>query len=130
MGKPAAKQGDHILALDKHDIQPPGSVPPVPQVPHPFDGLIDNQLSQSVMIMGKPAATVGSMATNTPAHIPQGGTFIKPPSNLAKVTQGSATVLINGKGAARTGDPALTCNDPADQPVGKVQAVGTVLIGD
>ena len=42
---------------------------------------------------------------------------------------GSATVKINGKAAARNGDPALTCNDPADAPVGTVVAVGTVLIG-
>ena len=131
MGKPAAKQGDHVLALDKHDVIGPGSPPPViPQVPHPFDGLIDNQLSQNVLIEGKPAATVDSMATNTPPHIAQGVKFVKEPSNKATIAQGSVTVLINGKGAARTGDPARTCNDPVDQPVGKVQAVGTVLIGD
>ena len=33
-----------------------------------------------------------------------------------------------GKPAARMGDTANTCNDPADMPVGKVIAVGTVLI--
>jgi uncharacterized Zn-binding protein involved in type VI secretion len=37
--------------------------------------------------------------------------------------------LINGKPAARNGDPAMTCNDPADLPVGSVVAAGTVLIG-
>ncbi len=36
---------------------------------------------------------------------------------------------INGKQAARNGDTANTCNDPADMPVGTVIAVGTVLIG-
>ena len=39
------------------------------------------------------------------------------------------TVKINGKGAARAGDTAMTCNDPADMPIGKVVAVGTVMIG-
>jgi uncharacterized Zn-binding protein involved in type VI secretion len=43
---------------------------------------------------------------------------------------GSATVFINGKAAARTGDQAKTCNDPADLPVGTVIAAGSVFIGD
>lgn len=33
-----------------------------------------------------------------------------------------------GKGAARMGDMAMTCNDPADMPTGTVIAAGTVLI--
>ena len=37
--------------------------------------------------------------------------------------------MINGKPAARAGDKALTCNDPADLPAGTVIAVGTVMIG-
>ena len=49
--------------------------------------------------------------------------------NRGQIIMGSATVLINGKGAARNGDTANTCNDPADMPVGTVIAVGTVLIG-
>jgi uncharacterized Zn-binding protein involved in type VI secretion len=42
---------------------------------------------------------------------------------------GSPTVKINGKMAARSGDTAMTCNDPTDLPVGKVIATGTVYIG-
>jgi uncharacterized Zn-binding protein involved in type VI secretion len=38
-------------------------------------------------------------------------------------------VRINGKPAVRNGDKAMTCNDPADLPVGTVLAVGTVFIG-
>jgi uncharacterized Zn-binding protein involved in type VI secretion len=38
-------------------------------------------------------------------------------------------VKIDGKPAARNGDAALTCNDPADQPAGKIIAVGVVRIG-
>src|SRR5687768_9928036 len=128
MGLPAAKQGDRVVATDMHLIQPPGSTPPV-LVPHPFTGMIDGGLSGDVKIMGKPAATQNSTATNTPAHLPIGGSFVKPPSNRATITVGSPTVLINGKPAARNGDPALTCNDPADLPSGTVVAVGTVLIG-
>ncbi len=130
MGQPAAKQGDRIVATDTHLIQPPGAPPPPPvPIPHPFSGMIDSGVSTDVFIEGKPAAVQGSGATNTPPHIPQGGMFIKPPTNRATIQLGSMTVFINGKPAARNGDTALTCNDPADLPVGKVVAVGMVLIG-
>ena len=42
---------------------------------------------------------------------------------------GSMTVKFGGKQAARNGDVAMTCNDPADSPVGQVVAVGMVLAG-
>jgi uncharacterized Zn-binding protein involved in type VI secretion len=128
MGQPAAKQGDRIVAVDTHLIQPPGTSPPVP-IPHPFSGTIDDGLSSDVNIEGMPAATVDSTATNTPSHIPQGGSFVNPPTNKGTIIMGSATVKINGKGAARMGDTAETCNDPSDLPVGTVVAQSTVLIG-
>jgi uncharacterized Zn-binding protein involved in type VI secretion len=128
MGQPAAKQGDRVTAVDIHLIQPPGPTSPIP-VPHPFSGIIDGSLSTDVKIQSMAAATVNSTATNTPPHIPQGGTFVKPPSNRATIIKGSATVFINKKPAARSGDTALTCNDPVDAPVGTVVAVGTVNIG-
>jgi uncharacterized Zn-binding protein involved in type VI secretion len=55
--------------------------------------------------------------------------FQAPPSNKATIKAGSSTVTINGKAAARNGDTADTCNDPADQPLGTVVAQGTVFIG-
>jgi len=128
MGMPAAKQGDQVVATDMHMIQPPGPTSPV-LVPHPFTGIIDGSLSRDVKIMGMPAATMNSTATNTPSHVPIGGTFVKPPANRAAIMMGSATVMINGKPAARSGDTAMTCNDPADLPVGTVVAAGTVMIG-
>lgn len=130
MGQPAAKKGDHIMATDTHIVLIPAgpSVVPTP-LPHPFMGIIDGALSSNVKIMGQPAATVDSTATNTPSHVPQGGPFQKPPQNKGKIILGSATVKINGKMAARNGDTAMTCNDPADLPIGKVIAAGTVLIG-
>lgn len=128
MGQPAAKKGDQVTGTDTHLIQPPGTSPPVP-LPHPFSGLIDGGLSSDVNIMGMAAATVDSTATNTPSHIPQGGSFVNPPSNRATIQMGSSTVKINGKAAARSGDTAKTCNDPADAPVGTVVASGTVNIG-
>jgi uncharacterized Zn-binding protein involved in type VI secretion len=130
MGQPAAKQGDQITAVDTHIvlIPSPGGAVPMP-LPHPFAGIINGNLSPNVMIMGLPAATQGSTADNMPPHIPQGGPFQRPPSNRGVIINGSATVLINGKPAARSGDTAMTCNDPADMPVGTVVATGTVLIG-
>lgn len=130
MSQPAAKKGDQVIATDIHIVMIPSPGGPVPTpLPHPFTGQIDDGLSEDVNIDGQPAAVVGSKASNTPAHIPQGGNFQSPPSDKATIQMGSATVFINGKQAARNGDTALTCNDPADLPVGTVIAVGTVNIG-
>lgn len=130
MGKPAAKQGDKVMATDTHIVMIPSPGGPVPTpLPNPFAGALDGSLSSSVNIEGKAAAVVGSTATNSPSHIPQGGSFQKPPADSGKVLQGSATVFIGGKAAARAGDPATTCNDPADLPAGQIVAAGTVFIG-
>ncbi len=130
MGFPAARQGDHVVATDNHLIQPPGAPPPPPVlVPHPFSGIIDAGVSRDVFIAGAAAATVNSTATNTPPHVPIGGVFVVPPSNRATIVMGSSNVTINGRAAARAGDTALTCNDPADAPVGRVVSQCTVLIG-
>lgn len=123
----AAKQGDQITATDTHLIlQPsPATVP----TPHPFTGIIDGSLSSDVKIESKAAAVVGSTATNTPPHVPIGGTFVNPPKNQGTIISGSSSVFINNKPAARHGDTALTCNDPVDAPVGTVVATSTVIIG-
>ena len=128
MGMPAAKEGDQVVAIDTHIVITPAG--PVP-LPHPFTGKLNGGLSSDVKVMGKPAATVGSTADNSPAHIPTppGTAFQKPPSNKGTIKLGSATVKINGKDAARNGDIAETCNDPADLPIGQVIAAGTVMIG-
>ena len=129
MGQPAAKQGDQVVAVDTHIVITPVGAP-VP-LPHPFTGIIGGGLSTNVNIMGRPAATTDSTADNSPPHIPTppGVSFQKPPSNRATIAIGSATVMINGKPAARNGDSAMTCNDPVDLPVGTVIAAGTVMIG-
>jgi uncharacterized Zn-binding protein involved in type VI secretion len=130
MSKPAAKKGDMIVATDIHIVMVQAGTATVPTpVPHPFSGIIDDNLSSDVNVMGNPAATVDSTATNIPSHIPQGGAFQNPPSNKGTIKMGSTTVTINGKSAARNGDLAQTCNDPTDAPVGTVIALGTVMIG-
>ncbi len=126
MGQPAAKQGDQVVAVDVHVVVI-GLVPT--PVPHPFAGVLTGSLSPDVRVTGRAAATLGSTADNTPPHVPLGGPFVKPPTNRGVVVAGSATVRVNGRPLARSGDTALTCNDPVDLPVGSVVAAGTVLAG-
>ena len=127
MGSPAAKQGDSVIAVDMHNIQPPSGSPVL--TPLPFNGIIDGALCQNVFIMGLPAATVDSTATNAPPHMPAGGAFVSPPDNKATVARGSTTVNIGGKAAARSGDSADTCNDDGLPQGGVVIAGGSVFIG-
>lgn len=132
MGMPAAKQGDQITAVDTHIVMVPSPGGPTPTpLPHPFNGILDGNLSPTVKIMGLPAATVGSTATNTPPHLPTppGTAFQIPPTNQGTITMGSGTVMINNKPAARNGDQAQTCADPVPNPGATVVAAGTVMIG-
>lgn len=133
MGQLAAKQGDQMVAVDIHIVMVPSVSGQVPTpLPHPFSGIFDTQLSPDVNIMGLPAATEGSIATNQPPHIPTppGVAFQMPPTNQGKVVMGSTTVFINGKGAARMGDLSETCQDPApNQAAQIIVPFSTVLIG-
>lgn len=129
---PAAKQGDQVVAVDTHIVMVPSPGGPVPTpLPHPFSGMLDGGLSTNVNVMGMPAATLGSTANNQPPHIPTppGTTFQIPPTNQATIMQGSSTVFINGKPAARAGDMVQTCADPVPNTAGQLISVGTVNIG-
>lgn len=131
MGQPAAVEGSNVVAVDIHVVMVPTPGGPVPTpLPHVFSGQVDGGTIATVKIGGKPAAVVGSTATNSPSHVatPPGTSFQSPPANKGEIFQGSTSVKIGGKAAARTGDPVKTCNDPADQPVGQLIAAGTVLI--
>jgi uncharacterized Zn-binding protein involved in type VI secretion len=98
------------------------------QAPLPYAGKLSGGLSSNVNIMGKPAATLGSTAPNSPAHIPPAGTsFVVPPTNQATVNAGSQRVNINGRPAARANDKALTCTEVPSP--GTVVAAGTVMLG-
>jgi uncharacterized Zn-binding protein involved in type VI secretion len=132
MGQPAAKQNDPVIGVDTHIVMVPAGPAQIPTpLPHPFAGRIDGGTIATVKIGGAAAAVAGSTVDNMPAHMPTppGVSFQTPPTNKATIQTGSGTVLIGGKAAARSGDTALTCNDPADAPVGSVVAVGTVFIG-
>ncbi|MFG1648174.1 PAAR domain-containing protein [Amycolatopsis sp. NPDC049252] len=131
MGKPAAKLGDAVLGTDLHIVMVPSPGGPVPtSTPLPFSGKLAQQCSTNVLIGGRGAATVGSVALNVPPHVvPAPSTFAHPPADRGTVVEGSTTVLINGKGAARVGDKVLTCADPAPAPNGTIQGGGTVQIG-
>lgn len=130
MGMPAAKQGDRVTAVDTHLIKPPPPPAPPTPVPHQFSGILTQQLSTNVRIMGQAAATVGSVALNSPPHFPQApGIFVNPPTNRGTIRAGSASVKINGQGAARAGDRAETCADPMPNQGGQVVASGSVRIG-
>jgi uncharacterized Zn-binding protein involved in type VI secretion len=132
MGQPAAKANDQVTATDSHIVMVVAGPALVPApLPHPFTGVLGGGLASTVRIGGQAAAVVSSTADNTPAHLPTppGVSFQKPPANRGTVQMGSATVRIEGKAAARNGDVAVTCNDPADLPAGTVVAAGTVMIG-
>ncbi|WP_221630462.1 PAAR domain-containing protein [Humibacillus xanthopallidus] len=109
----------------------PGGPVPLP-LPHPFSGAIQSGTATTVKIGGQPVATHGSVAVNSPSHVPTppGTSFQTPPSNQGKVVMQSVTVKAGGKGIARVGDQVSTCNDPADAPVSTIVGpAGTVMIG-
>jgi uncharacterized Zn-binding protein involved in type VI secretion len=133
----AAKQDDRIMNNDVHIVMVPSASgqTPTPIPGHVFNAPLSEGLSSDVFIDGKAAAVVGSIArTNLRDHRPMspGVAFQTPPTFEGRVTMGSTTVFINGKAAARAGDPAITCNDPPQPPpgTGRVQvASSTVSIG-
>jgi len=129
MGMPAAKQGDNVVGIDTHIVMVPSPGGPVPTpTPMPFVGALAGELASSVFIDSAAAATKGSTADNAPLHIAAQGPFQRPPTNKATVHEGSATVFIEDKPAARMGDSAMTCNDPADAPNATVIASSSVFV--
>jgi uncharacterized Zn-binding protein involved in type VI secretion len=131
MGSPAARSGDQVNGVDLHLVAVPPPSPPA-LLPHPFSGAIDGQMIASVTIEGRPAAVVGSTATNAPPHLPTtpGLSFVSPPANRGVVFLGSDTVAIGGRPAARLGDRVRTCNDPIDVTMGSVTSgASTVFVG-
>ena len=133
MGQPAARLNDQVSGADVHLVMVPSPSGPVPTpLPHPFTAIITTGTCADVLIGGQPAAVIGSGTQNNPPHTPTppGTSFQMPPTNQGTVAAGSATVLINGKGAARMGDSVTTCADPAPMPNGTItNGCTTVMIG-
>ncbi len=128
--KSIAKQGDPVSGMDTHILMVPSPGGPVPTpTPMPFAGQLDGALSPDVVVEGKSVAVVGSTASNAAPHVPTAGPFQSPPANKGSVESGSSTVFANGQPVARDGDPALTCNDPADAPNATIAAGGSVYVG-
>jgi uncharacterized Zn-binding protein involved in type VI secretion len=90
----------------------PASGAPQPSpAPMPFSAPLLLGLEMTVLIEGKPAAVLGSNGLNTPPHVGlhPSDPFMAPPMQKGTVTQGSPTVLIGGKPAARTGSMCTVC---------------------
>src|SRR5262245_17435499 len=131
MGKPGAKKLDKIVSVtpgDVHIIITPAGVPT--PIPHPCTSIIKDDVATSVKVTGQPGAVKGSISKHTPPHIPQGGSFSKPPSNQGEIfLTTSLKVYYEGKEAAVLGDTAKMCADPVDMPVRKViGTAATVLV--
>ena len=95
---PAARVGDICLQQSPHchaPIHPPAPVPT--PVAHPAIPLALASGVPTVLIGGRPAATVGS--TSTPCMLP--GCV---PAGPGVVVHGATRVLIGGSPAARVGD--------------------------
>lgn len=132
MGQPAARKGDTVTGIDVHIVIVPVPPPTPTPLPHPFSGSITDATVASVLIEGAEAATVDSVASNSPSHVPTppGTSFQAPPANEGAVSTGSTSVTIGGKAAARLGDPVRTCNDPVDADTSAITSgATTVLIG-
>jgi uncharacterized Zn-binding protein involved in type VI secretion len=128
MGKPIAKMGDRLIGVDTHFLlmSTPGG-PVVSPQPLPFDGPLNLMLAMAVFVDNRPVVVQGSMAINTPNHIPTVGPFVRQPHNTGTVVTASTTIFAGGKGVARQGDRGSLCNDPVDQETGVIVAAGTVF---
>ncbi len=130
MGTPAAVMGDRISALCAiHLIPNPTSGVPQPGPPMPFSAPLLQNVAPSVLISGKPAATVGSSGLNTPPHVGlhPSDPFMLPVAQQGTVVAGSTSVLFEGRSAASTGSAATIC---AGAPGTLTGTAATVLIGD
>jgi uncharacterized Zn-binding protein involved in type VI secretion len=128
MGQPAAVMGDAITAQCTIHLIPGAMGAPQPGPPMPFSAKLTMGLSTSVMIAGKPAALQGSSGLNLPPHVGlhPSDPFMVPAQQKGEVRMASMTVLIEGKGAARTGSTCTVCGSLPGQLSG---GASSVLIG-
>lgn len=129
MGQPAVVAGDRVTgSCAVHQIPNPATGAPQPAPsPLPFSAPLTTSLATTVVTGGKAAAVQGSSGLNSPAHVGLHGTdpFFAPLRQEGEILAGSATVLLEGRPAARTGSAARLCATP-----GQVSGSQTsVLIG-
>jgi uncharacterized Zn-binding protein involved in type VI secretion len=124
MGPPAAVLNDQISGMCTHLVPSPALGTPVP-TPLPFTGPLVEGLATTVLIGGLPAATTGSVAYAVPPHVGVVDAFAAPPLQRGTVLDGSATVLLEGRPAARTGSSCATCTGTGTL----TGSAATVLVG-
>jgi uncharacterized Zn-binding protein involved in type VI secretion len=127
MGKPAARVGDKVQQDAPHCHAP--IHPPIPPTPQGHKGLPLPILKgvTTVLIGGKPAATLQS----------QSGPCILPgciPAGPGLISKGSGKVMIGGKPAARLGDMTMhtacaAASIPGPNGTVKLGGCTSVLIG-
>ena len=128
--QPVAKRGDRVVGVDTHILLIASPSGPVPTpTPMPFDGELVADPSASVFVDDEALALEQTTARNRPGHIPVGGTFQTPPSNVASVARGSSSVFADNRAVARSKDPVRCCNDVPDDETSHVIAVSTVFAG-
>jgi uncharacterized Zn-binding protein involved in type VI secretion len=129
MGTPAAVLGDKITAVcNGHQMPNPASGAPQPAPPMPFSAPLTKGLATTVLIGGRFAAVAGSSGLNLPPHVGLHASdpFMSPSNQQGTVTVGSATVMFDGKPAAKSGSSCTVCFGAPGQLVG---TAATVLIG-
>jgi uncharacterized Zn-binding protein involved in type VI secretion len=131
----AAKQGDQIVpvGVHLHVVKLPSPAPPGP-LAHPCVWEITKNLSADVFIHSQAAAMKDSGGENTGAKkhavTKPGLDFLRPPPNMdqAAIADGSRSVFINKRPAARAGDPADTCHEAPGAKTGSVVIAGTCTV--
>lgn len=127
MGKPAIVQGDMITGQCPNHLIPGPLGVPTPAPPMPFSAPITINTVPTVLIQGRPAATIGSQGLNASVHagLHPSDPFLVPVTQMGQVLGGSPTVLIGGKPAAAPTPPPKMCAVP-----GTISGTAsTVLIG-
>lgn len=128
MSVPAIVMGDAVMgACPIHQIPNPASGVPQPAPPMPFNAPLLQGLANKVLISGKPAAVIGSSGYNTPPHVGLHATdpYVVPTQQVGRIVGASATVLFEGKPAAKPTPPPMMCATP-----GTIVGSGvTVLVG-
>lgn len=129
--KQIAAENDQAIGIDFHKewVQAGSSRVQVP-IPNPFMGKLTDALSTDVNFKGKPVATKDSIATTEPHKVmPPGDSFVQPPKNEGKVTNGCIpSVKVNGKEVAVLGSTVTSCDDNGAMDQSKIIAMGASAV--